>query len=52
MYDQVNLIGDIGGTLGLFLGASILSCYDLADSIMAKMCKRLISKMAKISDQK
>ncbi len=33
-YDFYDLVGNVGGFLGLFLGVSILSLYDGAKSIL------------------
>ncbi len=35
VYDLDDLLGNIGGSLGLFLGASILSMYD---TLKSKLC--------------
>ena len=37
-FDFYDLIGNIGGFLGLFLGASILSMWDIVTSRAKKMC--------------
>ena len=41
VYDRVSLMGDIGGLMGLFLGASLLSFYDLGE----ELCKLIAYKV-------
>ncbi|ELT95596.1 hypothetical protein CAPTEDRAFT_218968 [Capitella teleta] len=33
-YDVIKLLGDIGGSLGLFLGASVLTIFELIDAFL------------------
>ncbi len=40
MYDMLDLIGNVGGFLGLLLGASILSLMDSGREFAIKMSKR------------
>ena len=43
-YDRNSFISDVGGNLGLFLGMSILSLYDLG----CKLLKRAHEKIIKV----
>ena len=42
-YDINNFIGEVGGSLGFFLGASLISLFDKGRSIF----QRILSKMTK-----
>ena len=37
VYDTGSLIGDVGGYLGLFLGASTLSLYQMGQNFMVRV---------------
>ena len=39
VYDVGSLVGDIGGYLGLFLGASALSLFEVAEALVNKVWK-------------
>lgn len=39
-YDWIDLFSDFGGYMGLLLGASMLSFYDLARGIYKRVCGR------------
>ena len=43
-YDLGSLVGDLGGMVGMLLGASILALYDLAYSSMLRIFKKVPSK--------
>ena len=36
-YDELDLIADFGGIMGLLLGASILSFYDFIENVLRKL---------------
>ncbi|CDQ57832.1 unnamed protein product [Oncorhynchus mykiss] len=40
-YDVAGLLGDIGGQMGLFIGASILSILEILDYVYEKFCELL-----------
>ena len=42
MYDFKDFIGDFGGYLGLFLGGSILSLFEMLDKFIEKFKTRKI----------
>ena len=38
-YDFVSMVGEVGGNLGLLLGWSLLTLYDVAKAVFDRMCK-------------
>ncbi|XP_064650053.1 uncharacterized protein LOC135501729 isoform X2 [Lineus longissimus] len=50
-YDQFALISDIGGSMGLFVGASVLTLCELLDAVTLYIYKRFI-KRDSVSDHK
>ncbi|XP_059096261.1 uncharacterized protein LOC131890839 isoform X2 [Tigriopus californicus] len=41
LYDSNNLVGEVGGSLGLFLGASLLSIFELVPSVLSRALNTL-----------
>ena len=39
LYEEISLIAEIGGFVGLFLGASVYQIADLLDSLMTRISK-------------
>ena len=39
-YDLQSFIGEVGGTLGLFLGLSMFSCIEFIEYVLRKLCSK------------
>ena len=48
-YKSIDLLGDIGGYLGLFIGASILSLYEVSINFLLKLITRFKSRFSNSS---
>lgn len=44
-YTFASLISDIGGALGFYLGACILTCFEIVDCIIRMIIRQLVDKM-------
>ena len=48
-YKSIDLLSDIGGYLGLFIGASILSLYEVSINFLLKLITRFKSRFSNSS---
>ena len=39
LYDELSLVAELGGALGLFLGFSFLTVWDLAEAVLSVINK-------------
>ena len=47
MYDYGDLIADFGGYLGLLLGASLISLYDMVQTLFQKLYLSILNRAHK-----
>ena len=40
-YDAINLAGDVGGMIGMLLGASVLALYDMAHGSVLRVLGKI-----------
>ncbi len=52
IYDMGDLVGDIGGFLGLFLGASIVSLYDEVIQVLKRRLRSVASSTSTTATEK
>ena len=48
-YERIDLLSDLGGYLGLFIGASILSLYEVSVNFLLRFITRFKSRLSNIS---